>query len=148
MHEGIASTMAKSQYANPPATHDVPEPSLWGRHLGVSEEVADGLYSDQLGALIFVRKLVRCGYLFNTVVALLVWAGIAVWGRYSGPRSFHDCTSVPGLSSGCNPALASWILGVASGFVVALAVFVLMSLPCFVVGYAVRWSAKAMADRN
>ncbi|WP_040808232.1 hypothetical protein [Nocardia concava] len=140
--------MAKSQYVNSPAAEAIPEPSPWGRHLGVSEDIADGLYSDQLGALIFVRKLVRCGYLFNLFVALLVWGGIAVWGRYSGPRTFHECTSVPGLSAGCDPNLASWILGVASGFVVAAAVFVVMSLPCLVVGYAVRWSAKAMADRN
>ncbi|BAW07056.1 hypothetical protein [Nocardia seriolae] len=148
MQEGIASIMAKSQYVNSRPAHDIPEPSLWGRHLGVSADVADGLYSDQLGALIFVRKLVRCGYLFNTVVGVLVWAGIAVWGRYSGPRTFRECSSVPGLHAGCDPALASWILGTASGFVIAAAVFVLMSLPCLVVGYAVRWSAKAMAERN
>ncbi|GAB2512767.1 hypothetical protein [Nocardia heshunensis] len=143
--------MARTLYAEAPAapeTHTTLEPSGWGRHLGVSDDIADGLYSDQLGALIFVRKLVRCGYAFNAVIAVLVWAGIALWGRYSGPRTFHDCTSVPGLSAGCNPALPGWILGTASGFVIAALLFALMSLPCFVVGYAVRWAAKAMADRN
>lgn len=140
--------MARTLYAEAPAAPETLEPSGWGRHLGVSDDVADGLYSDQLGALIFVRKLVRCGYAFNAVIAVLVWAGIALWGRYSGPRTFHDCTSVPGLSAGCDPAVPGWILGVASGFVSAAVLFVLMSLPCFVVGYAVRWAAKAMADRN
>lgn len=140
--------MARTLYAETPAAPETLEPSGWGRHLGVSDDIADGLYSDQLGALIFVRKLVRCGYAFNAIIAVLAWAAIALWGRYSGPRTFHDCTSVPGLSPGCNPALPGWILGTASGFVFAALLFALMSLPCFVVGYAVRWAAKAMADRN
>ncbi|AYF75356.1 hypothetical protein D7D52_17450 [Nocardia yunnanensis] len=140
--------MARTLYADSPAVPETLEPSGWGRHLGVSDDIADGLYSDQLGALIFVRKLVRCGYAFNAVIAALLWVSIAVWARYCDLRTLHDCTSVPGLSAHCDPALPGWILGTAGGFVAAAVVFVLLSLPCFVVGYAVRWAARAMADRN
>ncbi|MVU78514.1 hypothetical protein GPX89_14820 [Nocardia sp. ET3-3] len=143
--------MARSLSVQNPAPARAPEPvepSEWGHHLGVGEDIADSLYADQLGALIFVRKLVRAGYLFNALVAIAVWVAITLWGRYSGPRSFHDCAAVPGFQSGCNPDLEAWIVGGLSGFVLAIVVFTLLSLPCFVVAYAVRWSARAMADRN
>ncbi|MTE16363.1 hypothetical protein [Nocardia aurantiaca] len=140
--------MTASRYARSPVVAEVPEPAGWGRHLGVSDEVADGLDSGQLGALIFVRKLVRCWYIANVVLAVSVWAGIGLWARVYGEASFGNCAAVSGLTSHCDPGMQSLILGLISGFVVAAVVFTAASLPCLVLGYAVRWSARAMADRN
>ncbi|MET8423778.1 hypothetical protein [Nocardia sp. NPDC004860] len=140
--------MTASRYASKPVVAEVPEPSSWGRHLGINEDVADGLDAGQLGALIFVRKLVRCWYIANVLLALSIWAVITLWARLYGQATFGDCAAVTGFTSRCDPGLQSLIMGLVSGFVVATAVFVLTSLPCFMIGYAIRWSARAMADRN
>ncbi|MFE4458989.1 hypothetical protein ACFROC_16670 [Nocardia tengchongensis] len=136
--------MTASRYANSPAVAEAVEPSGWGRHLGVGDDIADSLDAGQLGTLIFLRKLLRCWYIANTLLALALGAGLGLLAWQYGQRTYGDCST----GTTCYPGWELLVLGIGSGVIAAVLAFVAFSLPCFVIGYAIRWSARAMADRN
>ncbi|MGW4535657.1 hypothetical protein ACWEOI_32355 [Nocardia sp. NPDC004340] len=136
--------MTASRYASNSDVAEPIEPSGWGRHLGVGDDIADSLGSGQLGALIFARKLVRCWYIANFLLASTVGSGVGLFAWEYGQRTYGDCTG----TATCYPRWELLVLGVGSGLLAAGAIFLAASLPCFWVAYAIRWSARAMADRN
>lgn len=136
--------MTARRYASNSAVAEVDEPSGWGRHLGVGDDIADSLDSGQLGALIFARKLVRCWYIANFLLAATAGAGLGLLAWQYGQRTYGDCTT----GATCYPGWELLVVGIGSGSVAAGAIFLAASLPCFWVAYALRWSARAMADRN